>query len=352
MYRDKRTFIYKWGLFDANYFLFREKAILAKDYGDQPIPKNKLFSLVVQTFMRLKGDVSCQYPLLIWDKSPYYKLQTLQTYKADRWYPTDEEYDALELEKASATPERLAEIVAQQNKIRLEQANMDAAQYVKYRIINEMGDMGFHSLVRQGYEADDLAFLAAYAISSYNFHDDSYNAILVTADKDWTNFQLLGVDFISTYNWSTYTNLTEEYENAFVQINAFSEKMYHEPCNISRYQYGILEELMHKSHNNACVWSHRGVNRQEAIAKLMHGDTSLIDYQPLHDAYYAMNMLEGVIPNTNIRYVDDVRDTIIDAINPANFTYKQGRFHSYCFEKGIDTGFENYMDFVEGMHDI
>ena len=349
---NKREFIYTWGLIDANYILFREKAILAKDFGDQPIPKNRLFSAVIQAFMRLKGDVACIYPLFVWDKSPYHKLQTLQTYKADRWYPTDEEYDALELEKVSATPERLVEITAQQNKIRREQANMDAAQYVKYRIINEMGDMGFHSLIKPGYEADDLAFLASCLIASYHKHDDRYSAILVTADKDWTNFQLPGVEFISTYNWSPYTNLTEEYEDAREKICAFSEQLYHEPCIVSRYQYGILEELMHKSHNNACVWSHRGVNRQEAIAKLMHGDTSLVDYQPLHDAYCAMNMLEGVIPNTNTRYVDDTREDIINAINPANFTYKQGRFNAYCFEKGIDTGFENYMDFVEGMHDI
>ena len=345
-------YAYKWGLIDANYILFRNKAILASKYDKEPIPRHELFSSVLQSFMKLKYEGDCMYPLYIWDKSPYHKLKTLQAYKADRWVGTDEEYDALEAEKATASPLRLIEIIEQQRKIRLDQANFETTSYVKNRFINDMGKYGFHSLIKQGYEADDLAFFSACQISELFKQDESNNAVLLTADKDWANFQLPGVDFLSTYNWSNYYNLTEEFEDVNSKINEASQKLYGRPCRLLRFQYGILEELMHKSHNNACVWSHRGIKRPEAIARFMNGDTSLIDYQLLHDAYYAMNMLEGTVPGSTETYKHDTEDLVKQAIDPTNFTYEPGQFTYYCFNNFLDTGFENYFSFVEGFKSI
>ena len=345
---------YRWGLIDANYILFRNKAVLGGNDNDRIFTKSELFSSVLTSLIRLKRDGGFLYPVLIWDKSPYYKLHAIQAYKSDRWRPTKEEYEALEAEKAGATLERLKEIEKQQKKIMTEMTNFETTQQVKALFLSpEFRDFGFVSLCKQGYEADDLAFLSANYISKGYITDHENNAVLLTADKDWANFQLPGVDFLSTYNWSNYSKLTNEYLLALDKINQASKRLYGDCCKLSRYQYGILEELMHKSHNNACVWSHKGVNRYEAIARLLHNDESLVDYHPLHDAYFAMNMLEGTLPENayNASYVDDTKDLIESVINPDCFYYKPGAFRKYCLANYLDPG-NDYFDFVTGFKNI
>jgi hypothetical protein len=347
---------YKWGLIDANYILFRNKAVLGGNECDRIFTKAELFTSIVTSLIRLKKDGGFLYPVLIWDKSPYYKLKTIKAYKSDRWRPTEEEYQMLEAEKAGATLERLAEIEKQQQKIRTEQANFETTQQVKALFLSpEFRDFGFVSLAKQGYEADDLAFLAATYISEQFKLDRNNNAVLLTADKDWANFQLPGVDFLSTYNWSNYRKLTDEYLLALDKINQASKKLYGDTCKLSRYQYGILEELMHKSHNNACVWSHKGVNRHEAIARLLHNDESLIDFQPLHDAYFAMNMLEGSFTEeynfSTKTYVEDTKALIESVINPDCFYYKPGAFRKYCNQNFLDPT-NDYADYITGFKNI
>jgi hypothetical protein len=349
-------FAYHWGLIDANYILFRNKGLLGSKTKNGAIDEYELLSITVQSFYKLKRLYGFRHPILIWDKSPYHKTQALQAYKADRWIPSEERWKELEEEKQNTLdPIRVHEIELEQQKIEVEKENFTKVQNVKKLFQSpEFEQSGFFNLIKQGYEADDLAFLAATEISERYEMNREDNAILVTADKDWVNFLLPGVDFRSTFNGSTYPELTDKYEKVCEKVNKASMELYGTPCKPSRYQYGILEELMHASHNNGRIWDHnKEVKREKAMAMFLHKDTSLVDYEKLKSAYTAMNMLEGFVNDYSGNfsetrsYYGDTLSLIKDTLD--NDKYDRSVFEEYCSKNFYMDLYDGYMFFVKGL---
>lgn len=390
------NFTYKYGLIDGNYILFRNKSLLKENYYPNAIPKNELLRVTLQSFMKLKRERNFQYGLILWDSSPYFKKEAIKNYKADRYYAEESDIDVLNKEKdalleesKTATPERvieiqkrLVEIPKEINDILLEIENFKVTQSVKYEFMNdELVDSGFKSVLKKGYEADDHAYLLSKRISTeYQNGDASSTAILCTADKDWVNFVLPGVTFVSTYYGKTYPEYKTNYESDLKRINEHSMRLFNKPVSMSQYEWGILYELSGASHNNAGVWDHYSkasvekLDWYESIARLLNKDDTLPEYDIFRRAYEAMNMDTGYAPDKVVVNTTDevtnevVTDTTYDFSNMSttyfddtsklhNFKlsdkkYKHGVFYNYCLKNFISINMDSYMEYVKGMECI
>jgi len=353
------SFDYEYGIIDANYILFRNMNQLASYAYPEPILKEDLLRLTLQSFMKLKREYNFRYPLLLWDSSPYHKITAIENYKADRYIPTDEEYQDLESKKETEdlSPEELAEIEEQQVAIRTNQANFEIASTIKYEFISDYDNTGFNSVIKKGYEADDLAWLIA---SYLNEELPDTRSILLTADKDWVNFKLPNIDFISTFTKHSYPKLDEMWENDKEKLNTMNMSLYNKPCEITRYEYGILCEISGESHNNVAIFDVPDYDWYEFACRTVAGDKELPNFEIVRAAYEAMNMNIGVVPTVlddnnciiNERsagksYRDDTINLIKFKLN--NNTYASGVFEDKMNKELISINFSSYFDFVKGL---
>lgn len=432
------AFTYKYGIIDLQYILMRNKNMSEgyniNDYVEQcnntpldqsipdpiPIDKKNLLKTTIQSIMKLKRDYDFQYPILLFDASPYHKVKAIENYKADRYIPTDEEIAELEKSKECKTPEEVRQIEIEQKVIELKQLNFSVMQEIKYGFLSDdWNSYGFHAVLKKGYEADDLAYLLALEISrkyqgldtiqevyensrvvdetgsvieagnlykwmiyqkdhpdflesGYKFKtvvpnkgDKSSTAVLLTADKDWLNFQLPGVEFYSTYNGSNYPDYLEYYREWNDNVNKYETETYkptHKPY-MNRYEFGILCELSGDSHNNAVIWTHGNeVDWCEFVSKILLKDKSLPDYDKINYAFECMNMMyaktqfmkddDGNITNLNddqkVPCIDDSSGIIWRALDESSYTYTPGAMQEYCTKNFVYLNFSTYDQYING----
>lgn len=387
-----KKYKYRYGLIDGNYLLFRNKSLLQGNYAPNPIPKNELLKVTLQSFMKLQRERNFQYGLILWDSSPYFKTEAIKEYKADRYQASEDEIVKLKDEEANlvleyptASPERqveisrrLVEIKNQILEVNMNIENFKIAQEVKYGFLeDDFNNAGFKSVLKKGYEADDHAYLLAYRISSrYQSGDKDSTAILCTADKDWVNFQMPGIDFVSTYYGKTYPEYLESYNKDLELLQEKSLKLYNTYTPLSMYEWGILYELSGFTHNNATVWDYhlrKGEDKldwHESMCRMLNGDTTLPGYDILSKAFMAMNMLKGSAPNKVIKeeldengnkievssydfssldtkYIDDT--TKLHNFKLADHKYVHGAFQEYCQKNWLNINMSTYYEYVSGM---
>lgn len=346
-------YVYKYGLIDAQYILMRNKNMLSSQYYPDPIPKDKLLVITIQSFMKLKRDNRFKYPLLLWDKSPYHKSRVVSEYKGDRYIESEDDITRLQDELVKVSdPKEQEKIKEKIRKIEVGMANFSTLQDIKYGLLNdEWSSYGFTSVLKGGYEADDLAYMIAKRISAdYKIGDKNSTAVLLTADKDWINFQLPGVTFISTYNGSNYPELYDEYINLAKKVDSYSRENYGVPILLSRYQYGILQELLGASHNNAGIWTHsfKEIPEVEVISRLLCKDTTLPDYELLSKCYESMNMELGTT-DSGTQYIDDTTNLINYKLSDASFNVTNSNlFVKYCKDNNLLINSMNYALFIDG----
>lgn len=143
--------------------------------------------------------------VFLWDKSPYYKSQIIEdiynqdTYKVDRVYENTERSWTLFL----------------------------ARQAARKHIMNFGPKFGMNSVLRRGYEADDLAFLAARMFPKYKVG-------LASHDSDWPFYLTPNAEIINTMSFKlTY-------------YDEFRERL----MGMDPYQYVIHSHSFYGSHNN------------------------------------------------------------------------------------------------------
>ena len=179
-------------IFDAQYALVRQWSMLKSQYKDwQPIVDSNsnpildkdgnliykechtyTWQELVKRFFWAIGKVtrdlcSAEKVILLWDKAPYHKVTILGAYKDSREYHDYEELNSCTNPSDKAYLEEWI-------------SDNDKKNTAKQFIINNLGQLGMISIIHQGYEADDLAYLC----SQYLKEDDEPSTIC-SSDNDW-----------------------------------------------------------------------------------------------------------------------------------------------------------------------
>jgi hypothetical protein len=313
------------GLLDANYVLMRQKNMMMGEaqYENKVIDKSVLYGSFINCVMKYKREYDIQYMVLFWDKSPYYHTVAIENYKADRHNSTEEVASLKEqLKNPDLTEEERAALLEQLRIEELDSKNFWAMNEVKVDFLDnaEWKHAGFHSIYKRGYEADQLAMYVATKISKLYQKNKAINAVLLTADKDWVNFQQDGVEFISIYNGSRYENLENEYQDA---LKEYDEAYPNAKVKLDMYSYGILRELGGATHNNASVMLEddevgNNLPWSEYFYRVLNKKTlkDFKSYDILVNAYEAMNVFKGTTcdngycKNVGTKYTDDIEEVV------------------------------------------
>lgn len=212
---------YDYIFLDAQIILTRNHAITTaaarknlynEDDEEFRIPFWVYYSIVSQTvtsfwysIRRLLRAYSTGRLVFLWDKQPYFKSQIIQDIYAQDTYKTDRVYDdsTFGLTLFYARQEARRSIIAQAKKF------------------------GMNSVIHPGYEADDLAFLAARMFCNQKVG-------LASHDSDWPFYLTPNSEIINTMKF----NLTyyEEFKKTLLGMDP--------------YQYVIHSSSFYGSHNN------------------------------------------------------------------------------------------------------
>lgn len=196
---------YKYAFFDAQLILVRTIAALRNSAPGGICRREDILRTFLYSIFKVIREVGADRPFLLWDSSPYHKTAILNKmlgdsqYKTDRWYATDDDVTNMKKRIAELTgiiqdtinrdPEdtRIAEYSKELEGLKetvkqaeLQIANFKVRQDVKYHIINELGRFGFTSILKKGWEADDLAYLLCKQVE----HCDK-PSMIVSTDTDW-----------------------------------------------------------------------------------------------------------------------------------------------------------------------
>jgi len=359
-----------------------------------------LFGNFIASIMKQKRENQVKYMILCWDKTPYYHKTAIENYKGDRYNAADrlqEIEEELKDETLTATERdilNLEKYIAQ-----YDQDNFWKYQEVKRSFIekDDWNNAGFYSIYKRGYEADQLAYMLSSIIAEKYKKDKKTNCVLLSADKDWANFQKPGVVFTSTWSGNLadrhYGNLTEEWDDFHKLYRQFAkkQKLKEDWKDITRYEYGILKELISSSHNNATLYDETdddfkdvltekyieqlielgGKNRRvlKPQAKRM-AETEMFfriinkcknkkfsSYELLKKAFVAMNINlgktidNGYCDNIGTSYVDDIKPLCMSALKNCN-KYKRGTIINLCEEHEISVNMMNYSTFVKSLKGV
>ena len=366
-----------------------------------------LFGNFLTTIMKQKREHNVKYVILCWDKSPYYHKTAIENYKADRYKASDR---IKEIEE-ELEDENLSELDKSILSIEKDLAEYDNKNFWKYQEVKksflenkDWERAGFYSIYHRGYEADQIAACFSRILSKQYKKDGKTKTILLSADKDWINFKRDGVDFISTwtnpfgYNFDpTYKKLDDEWEAFHKTYKQFAryQKLIEDWKDITRYDYGILTELILSSHNNATLYddiydnyrdilienyiellkSKGGKNRNvlKPIAKNMANaelffriknnckDKDFKAYKTLKSAYKAMNIGLGstvdigndtngnpLCSNVGTKYLDDLEPLCMSVLKNCN-KYIRNTIINLCEDYEISINMKNYSLYTDSL---
>lgn len=263
---------YDIGIIDAEWNL-RRLWCVAKSKNS--LTKSSLERVFIQSILKFKREMDFARPLLLWDKTPYYKIQEVTEYKQDRQYTTE---DDVALIKQRLQDPSLTESERRELQDRLNQAEQDVQEFkirceVKYDIIGNGRGAGFISLIKTGFEADDLAFAVTEKVRKLG-----KTAILITTDHDWVSFRSPEVD---------YSTPKFDHRNGDCRSIVLDSRR----LNLPMYEIGVLKEIYYSSHNNVTSYEFsEKVDFDTFCTKLTSGDESLEGFEKASKVYNAMNM--------------------------------------------------------------
>ena len=258
---------YKYLIIDAQYYLRRNWCVVKDKEGQTEFG---IIDSFLWTILKLCKQVRPEKTILLFDKRPYKKESVISQYKKDR-YLVEEDYYNIESqlsgelsdEKRKELEEKLAEVTKERDKFRM----MGRA---KYLLLSEFSTMGFATWQKQGYEADDLAYLLGRYCSEH-----SQRALLVSSDSDWIYSSL---PYVDVYRMNKSDNSIYAYDQVKSSVPE-SHK------SISLYEFGRLKEIVQDSHNNVEL----GVNINFDEAMTLLENNNLGSIKILNDFFEAMN---------------------------------------------------------------
>ena len=267
---------FDFGILDGQYLLRRN---LARQATAGKVNENLLLKTFLQSIMKEKRELEFDKAIIVWDKAPYLRqLEGIEEYKADRHYTTDRDVEALREELLWETdPKRIAELEKEIENSDIAAWNNSVLGRVKYLVIQELGKFGFYSMIKSGFEGDDLAFgLCEICLKR------DLKAVMVANDHDWVQFRNKNVKYITpTYRGKRYERL----DTARYLVNLSKS------TGVPVYEVGIISELYKNSHNNVEAYSMSDmIPLEEFIVKLYNHDESLPEFDKMNRRYQATNI--------------------------------------------------------------
>lgn len=311
---------YDYGIIDAEFLLRRNWSIQRNSNLNQGL----LMKSFLQSVMKLKREVDFARPLLLFDKSPYFKtMEAVEEYKQDRYYATESELDQLNsrLQMEGLTDDERKHIESEISRVKKEISDFRIRSDVKYDLVSNGRSIGMVTLIKQGFEADDIAFALAEKV-----REMKKKAILITTDHDWISFRSPEVD---------YSTPKYDHRNSDCRALVLDSRR----LNLPLYEIGVLREIYHNSHNNVSSYDFcEEVDFDSFCKRLTSGDQTLPGFEKVNRVYQAMNIrkhlpeLDGMI---NFALSDLTLDlnTWNDFIHSRNINIPYYRFIE--FKKGI-----------------
>jgi len=226
----------KYLLVDANYYLFRNRFALG---GGKRFNEGELLGSFILTLNKIRKEVNPGKIILSWDKTPYWKLEGLSDYKADRVTSSDIINDLnLKLQDKTLSKEEIDNIKFQLEQAKIDQDNFETTQHVKYSLIKYGDQFGLPSLIKQGVESDDFG----YFISKYISESDIGYGAVASSDDDWRwNITDKCYWFNSRKSEFRLIDKTEQIEELIPLAR---------DLNIPLFEYGQLYSVYYGNHNN------------------------------------------------------------------------------------------------------
>lgn len=209
---------------------------------------------LVWSFAKIAREhVDCDRCILLWDKSPYFKERILPDFKGHRRRITQEDLELFDVESDPIGYLNLRE------QLRVEGVKNEA----KYWSINNLYKIGFPSIIRGGYEADDLAYLFSEEVKN-----DDRKCIICSVDSDWKFWINKNVDLYNPVKRKFIT-----YENVWDELGDKVKNL-----GISLFDVKCYLDSLYNSHNNLksttkCRWK----DFSKVVSNILNGDYSLID---------------------------------------------------------------------------
>lgn len=236
---------YKYLIFDGDYLLtrnFKKCLGVSYYYQDKEVLKDeneistliKQFVLTPQDLARsvfysvskfLSENHTCEVPIIVFDKTPYYKSLSLDYYKSGRSYVTEENLIGLDPEIDAVKIALLKEEICRL-KIKSE-----AKSFIK----EHFPKLGIECLYKKGYEADDLAKLI-----SDELNQNLIKSAIISNDDDWSYLINPKIDYIN------FKGKVTSYEDKLNYMNYFKNNL----GDLSLYQYKSIVDSIYGSHND------------------------------------------------------------------------------------------------------
>lgn len=236
---------YKYIFIDAQILLTTGVFAIMNQSKDGKIKKEDLLRMFILSTFKIIREVGCDRPFLVWDSSPYHKNTILKNllgkddYKGDRGYKTESDIDRinrsiketqdkieqLKSEDPILNDSQINELQEQVEKwskeihsIEVQIHNFKVRSETKYFIIQQLQNFGITSIIKKGWECDDICTLIARWC-----RDHQERALLVSKDSDY-DFMLN--PYVDKYNhlckkaptpenqnpkWTTYDDVCKEW---------------------------------------------------------------------------------------------------------------------------------------------
>ena len=160
-----------------NYLVVDAQLVLTRNFhrvrNSGHLTKGGLIKSFIQSIVKLCREVPTSNVILAWDRSPYHRHQMMEDYKGDRKYYTKDD---------------ITDDLPQEEKDRIEKEINDfkLRNEVKYYLVNHSPKLGMTSLLHQGYEADDLAYISVRNLPG--------KICIASSDSDWRYLLIDGSD--------------------------------------------------------------------------------------------------------------------------------------------------------------
>lgn len=198
---------YEFGFIDGSIILSRNfhamKPLLKRsDYGAEQLAKSVLQSI----FKIARERIQCERYFLLWDKKPYWKTEMLKNDVGKSEYKTNRPKESEDL--------------------------IEKLGNAKMLLMCYAGKLGLTSIQYQGWEADDLAYLASRQCKTRD-----KKSVLLSFDSDWISWVGPMTDYYNIQRNSVYT---------------YDHIMTHNPPikGMSLFQSKSWRDSLRGSHNN------------------------------------------------------------------------------------------------------
>ena len=200
------------------------------------LTKGGLVKSFLQSIVKLCREVPTNNVLTVWDRSPYHRHTMMEDYKSDRKY---------------YTPDDITDDLPQEEKDRIakEIADFKLRNDVKYYLVNQSHQLGMPSILHQGYEADDLAYISVRNLPG--------KVCIASSDSDWKYLLVEGSDHYNLKN----------------KITSFYD-MQEESGEVDLFLYKSILDSLYGSHNFLKDVSNLKIGVPEVIRFMQSDDYS------------------------------------------------------------------------------